>query len=667
MLSTRELNRSSFTLAALAGLLLAAPLPAAQAPQSLLPGENLVAEGIPPIPAALAQRAGPYMEFRSAQLLDWHPTRREILISTRFGATAQLHRVAFPGGARQQITFFPDPIAGARYRPKPRGSSADRGAQPPADGLVYGRDAGGSEFFQLYWRDAGTGQDTLITDGRSRNQAGPFSNSGRWLAYVSTRRNGRDWDVYVVDPADPKSDRCVAEVSGGRWLIADWSPDDRALLAGELISANESRLYLIDVATGEKTLLTPQEGEPVAWSNAVFDRDGRGVYLTTDQASEFQRLAHSDLKSKKLEILTESIPWDVNAVALSENGRWLAFVVNEAGSETLHVLDTRSRKERPLPRLPLGVVGGILFHANSRELAFSLSSARSPSDVFSIDLQAGKVERWTESETGGLDATTFVEPEPIRWKSFDGREITGFLYRPPSRFTGPRPVMIDIHGGPEGQSQPRFLGRSNYFLNELGVALIYPNVRGSIGFGKSFLKLDNWEKREDSVKDIGSLLDWIDRQTGLDAARVAVTGGSYGGYMVYAVMIHYGDRLRGGIDAVGISNFVTFLERTEAYRRDQRRVEYGDERDPRMREFLLRISPLTNASKIRKPLFIIAGQNDPRVSYKEAEQMVAAIRQNGARPWYLLAKDEGHGFARRPNQDFLFLAGIRFVEEVLLK
>jgi dipeptidyl aminopeptidase/acylaminoacyl peptidase len=255
----------------------------------------------------------------------------------------------------------------------------------------------------------------------------------------------------------------------------------------------------------------------------------------------------------------------------------------------------------------------------------------------------------------------------VKWKSFDGREISGFYYRPAARFTGKRPVIINIHGGPEGQARPSFLGRTNYYLNELGVAVIYPNVRGSLGYGKSFVKLDNGMRREDSVKDIGALLDWVTTQPELDASRVLVTGGSYGGYMTLASATHYNDRICCSVDVVGISNFNTFLKNTESYRRDLRRVEYGDEREPAMRDFFERIAPINNAAKITKPLFVIQGANDPRVPRTEAEQMVATVKRNGSPVWYMMAKDEGHGFRKKINADYQFYATVMFVQRHLLR
>jgi dipeptidyl aminopeptidase/acylaminoacyl peptidase len=352
---------------------------------------------------------------------------------------------------------------------------------------------------------------------------------------------------------------------------------------------------------------------------------------------------------------------------LSPDGRTLAFETNEDGASVLHLLDTATGKEKAAPKLPLGVMNGLRWRPDGKELAFTLSSARSPSDVYSLDAATGKIERWTESETGGLNPAQFPEPELVRFKSFDGKTISAFLYKPPATFAGKRPVIVSIHGGPESQARPSFSGRDNFWTNELGVARLVPNVRGSSGYGKTFLKLDNGQKREDSVADIGALLDWIKTRPDLDPDRVMVTGGSYGGYMTLAVATHYSDRLRCSLDVVGISSFVSFLEHTEAYRRDLRRVEYGDERDPAMREFLLKIAPLNNAAKITKPLFIVAGRNDPRVPWTESEQMAAGLKKQGTPVWYLLGKDEGHGFAKRKNQDFQLYATVAFVRVYLLR
>ncbi len=629
---------------------------AAPGAAAIKPADNRVADGLPEIPAEIAEAVGRYTEFRSAGLASWHPTKREMLISTRFGETPQLHEVRLPLGARRQLTFFPDRVGGSSW---PRRS---------ADYIVFTKDKGGDEFGQIHRLDVATGAISMLSPGgRSQNGLGPWSQQGDRMAFGSTRRNGTDRDIYVMDPKDAASARLVLEVKGGGWGAADWSPDDRKLVVFEGISVNESYLWLVDVATGEKRLLTPKGGaEQVAYGGAVFSADGRALYVTTDKESEFQRLALLDLATGQHRYLTSHIPWDVDSYELSPDGKTIAFVTNEEGLSVLHMLDTVSGKEKPAPKLPVGLVFGLEWHNNSRDLGLVLNSARSPSDVYSIDVATGKLERWTESETGGLNAATFAEAELVRWKGFDGKAISGFLYKPNPRFTGPRPVIVNIHGGPEGQSRPGFQGRSNFFTDELGVAVLYPNVRGSAGFGKSFLKLDNGVLREDSVKDIGALLDWIPTRKDLDASRVMVTGGSYGGYMTLAVASHYDAKIRCSLDVVGISNFVTFLQNTESYRRDLRRVEYGDERDPAMKEHLLKISPANNAHKIKKPLFVVQGKNDPRVPWTESEQMVATVKKNSGPVWYLLANDEGHGFAKKKNQDFQFYATIAFIRAHLL-
>ena len=628
---------------------------AAQPAAVIAPAENLVVDGIPQIPAKLAADVRRYTESRSAGLAAWHPVSRELLISTRFGNTPQIHRVSTPLGARTQLTFFDEPVGGASYEPT-------QGRY-----FLFSRDIGGNEFGQIYRYDLASGAVTLLTDGgRSQNGGVRWSTRGDRIAYSSTRRNGSDRDIYIMDPLNPASGRQLLEVKGGGWGASDWSPDDRQLLVGEFLSVNQSRYYLVVVTSGRRTPLVPDERDTVAYSSARFSRDGRGVYLTTDAGSEFQRLAYVDLGTRRITPLTASINWDIDGFDLSADGRTIAFVANEAGVSRLYLLDTRSRQIRPVPNLPIGNIGGARWHPRLPLLGFTVSSARSPSDVYSLDPRTGAVTRWTESELGGLVASALVEPSLIRWRSFDGREITGFYYRPPRSFTGKRPVIISIHGGPEGQYQPGFLGRSNYYLNELGVALIFPNVRGSTGYGKAFVNLDNGMKREDSVRDIGALFDWIVQQPELDASRVMVTGGSYGGYMTLAVATNYNDRICCALDVVGISNFNTFLKNTESYRRDLRRVEYGDERDPQMSAFFERIAPLNNAAKISRPLFVVQGGNDPRVPYTEAEQMVARVKQNGTPVWYLKAKDEGHGFRKKNNVDYQFYSTVEFVRRFLL-
>lgn len=627
-----------------------------QTNNSIVPAENLVLEDVPPVPASLAETVDRYTNYRGAAMVSWHPMRREMLISTRFADTAQIHRVLSPGAARTQLTFYPDAVFWARYQPT------------QGKFFVFSKDVGGGEFFQLYRYDLDTNDVTLLTDGKSRNTGAIWSHAGDRLAYGSTRRNGNDVDIYVMDPLDPKSDHMLSQMQGGGWSVLDWSPDGKQILVQEEISANESYLWLMDSSSGQKILITPKSGSvKIAYSGGMFSKDNKGIYVTTDKDSEFQRLAYVDLATKQHIFLTTHIPWDVDEFDLSEDGKHIAFVVNEDGYGVLHLMETATRKEHAVQGIPKGIVSGVRWHKNSRDLGFDLSAARATSDAYSLDATSGAISRWTYSETGGINALNLSEPDLIHWKSWDGRSISGFLYRPPAKFAGKHPVIINIHGGPEGQFRPTFLGRNNYYLNELGVAIIFPNVRGSSGYGKTFLAADNGMLREGSYKDISTLLDWIKQQPDLDADRVLITGGSYGGFMTLAVATNYNDRICCSVDIVGPSNLVTFLEHTSGYRQDLRRVEYGDERDPKIRAYLESIAPANKAKNITKPLFVIAGKNDPRVPESESRQMVDIVRQNRTPVWYLMAKDEGHGFRKKKNLDFQFYATVMFVKEHLLK
>ncbi|HYE30590.1 MAG TPA: S9 family peptidase [Methylomirabilota bacterium] len=618
--------------------------------------DNLVVEGVPPIPQELRTQAAPYLESRVAGFAGWHPTRREMLITTRFAESAQLHYVRMPGGARKQITFFSEPVSGGTFRPK------------TGDYILFAQDVGGGEFYQYYRLDPASAKVELLTDGKSQNSGGNFSESGKWLAYGSTRRNGKDRDIWVIDPADKSTDRLVVQNEGGGWSVQDWTKDDKRLLLAEYISINESHLYLVDIGTGTKRPITNRSGQKVAYGEASFSPNEEAIYVTTDADSEFQQLTRIDLPSLKRTPLTANIRWDVTDFTISRDGKWIAFVTNEDGSSVLRIMDLASGKVAQTPELPPAVISGLSWHENNEDLGFTLTSARSPSDAYSYNVRSKKVERWTESETGGLDPQQFVQPELVRFKSFDDLTISAFVYKPDAKkFPGSRPSMILIHGGPESQSRPIFMGRYNFFLNELGISIVVPNVRGSSGYGKTFVAMDNGFKREDSVKDIGALISWMKKNQAFDPERIAVIGGSYGGYMVLASLVHYSDQLRAGIDIVGISNFLTFLKNTQDYRRDLRRAEYGDERDPAMHAHLEKISPLNNVEKIKRPLFVVQGKNDPRVPVTEAEQMVAALRKQGSPVWYLMAKDEGHGFAKKRNIDFQFYSTILFFQEHLLK
>ncbi len=622
---------------------------------TIKPGSNLITQGIPPIPTSIADEVLPYSESRAAAFCDWNPTKKEMIISTRFGNVAQLHVVGIQMGARKQLTFFNEPITNAQYNPV------------NGNYFLFTKDIGGNEFAQIYRYDVATGKSTLLTDGkRSQNGGIKFSNSGKWIAYGSTSRNGADRDIYIMDPTMPTSNKMLLSLSGGGWGVLDWSPNDEQLLLLQSISANESHYWLANVKEGTKAPLTPQDEKQVAYGQGVFSKNQKRIYFTTDKDNEFTRLAYMDVVKGTIQYLSSSIKWDVTDLDLSEDGKQLAFTTNEDGFSMLYMLNTTTNQFRQIKSLPKGVYSGLSFHKNGIDLSITINNAQSPSDVFVYNSQSGKYSRWTESETGGIPTQAILPPSLIQWKSFDDKMISGFMFSPPKSFAGKRPVIINIHGGPEGQSLPTFQVANNYYLNEIGVVIIYPNVRGSTGYGKTFLSADNGFKREESVKDIGALLDWIAQQPQLDKDRILITGGSYGGYMTLAVSTFYSSKIKCAIDIVGISNFNTFLKNTESYRRDLRRVEYGDERDPEMATFLEKISPLNHAEKIKHPLFIVQGGNDPRVPRTEAAQMAEKIRQNNGVVWYLEAKDEGHGFRKKTNIDFQRNATILFMKKYLL-
>lgn len=641
----------------LPGHLMAAEANAQDALPAVQPPASIVTDGVPSIDPALAETVARYQEGRSATFASWHPVERQMLINTRFANTTQVHLVTEPNGARRQLTFRGEPARGGTFQ--------------PVEGrfFTFVSDTGGDENYQIYLLEPGTGTTTCITDGKSRNGGGRWSDDGRHILYYSNARNGRTNDFFIADVDALDKPEKVFEAPGVGWLLSDWSRDGGSLLLTEYVSVNETRLHLLDIASGDISQLLPAPGEGRgAFLPAIFGADAGTVIAGSNQTTEFRQLLRIDVATGARTPLTATIPWDVDDARLSPDGSKLAFVANERGAGTLHLLNLADAEPMPAPKLPAGSVSGIDWHQNGKEIAFNLNASSSPSDVYSANIAINKITRWTFSETGPVNTERFAEPEIVTMQSFDDLQISAIVYRPdPARFPGPRPVIVNIHGGPEGQARPGFMGTYNYFLEELGIAVVLPNVRGSDGFGKSFLDLDNGLKREDSVKDIGALLDWIAKDPALDQERVAVRGGSYGGYMALACMVHFSDRLRCGIDVVGISNFVTFLTNTKDYRRDLRRVEYGDERNPAMHAFLQEISPANQAGRIRKPLLLVQGKNDPRVPESESSQMVSAIRaQGGSEVWYVLAKDEGHGFRKKENRDYELLVTVQFLKTFLL-
>lgn len=595
---------------------------------------TLVFDGIPAIPAELKPQIQRYRNARSASFQDWLADG-SMLITTRFGETAQVHRVAAPGADRRQLTFFAEPIANA---------SAIPGA---SDRYAYARDTGGAEYFQIYVAGL-DGSETALTEPGTRNQGVEFSGDGRTAFWSQVRPGEPDYDIVAADLTQPGQRRTVYEGTG-LWSPIDASEDGTRLLIGKYISVQDSQLWLLDTTTGQATRIR-ESTAPISYGDAQLAPDGRSIITTSDEGSDFQRLIQIPLDGGDPVPLSGDIRWDIDSFDLSDDGRVLACVTNEDGFSKVHVRDLRTRRALPQPELPVGVVGDVAFSPDGRSLAINMSTPASSGDVWTWDITRGELTRWTQSEVGPVDPSTFVTPELVRFESFDGLSVPAFVYRPAAG-EGRRPVIIDIHGGPEGQSRPGFNPTYQQWVADLGAAVVVPNVRGSTGYGKTYVALDNGPLRQDSVKDIGALLDWIATQPDLDPERVVVHGGSYGGFMVLASLAAYPERLAGAVDIVGISNFVSFLENTEGYRRDLRRAEYGDERDPAMRAIFDQISPLNLTDRMTKPLLVIQGANDPRVPRSEAEQIVRAVREDGRDVWYLLAMDEGHGFRKKSNAD----------------
>lgn len=447
----------------------------------------LTADGLPAVPDALAAASRPYMESRGAGFAGWNARDRSMLVSTRFGNVNQLHSVAMPMGMRRQISFEAEPIGG-RW-------------SPTGDVLVTSKDNGGDEFFQIYTLKDGR-LSLLTAGGKSRNGLGPFSKDGSLIGFSSTERNGTDSDLYVMNPRDPATKRRVAEVQGGGWAIVDFAPGNGRALVIQYISVTKSNLNLLDLATNKLTPLG-DHAKDVSYGGAEFAPDGT-LWVTSDEGSDFQRLGTVDLTTGKFTPRGPATKWDVDSFTISDDGRTIAMITNEAGIDRLSLIDVASGTARRVDSIPAGGIGGLEF-APWGTLGFSLTSAKSATDAYSLDPATLVLTRWTASETGGLDPSVNVEPELITVKSFDGLEVSGFLYRPnPAKFPGKRPLIVNIHGGPEGQSTPGFMGRNNYLLNEQGIAIFYPNVRGSTGYGKKFVSLDNGPfLRENSVKDIG--------------------------------------------------------------------------------------------------------------------------------------------------------------------
>ncbi len=644
-------------------LLLSGPGSAAEVQRWTANDGQLVMEDIPPIPASLPQSLSRYQNIRSASFAGWTKNSKGIFIKTRFGHVTQLHRVSVPGGARYQLTFGEEPVSEVLR-------------QPNSNMLAMTRDKGGDEFDQVFLLNPEDGLIRLLSDGYALNNRLAWDRKGRRLAYRSTRRNGRSSDIWIQDVRSSDPATLLLETDDGTlWKPIDFSRNGKKLLIQQFISVVDSRIYVKDLPNGKLQLLAGDADNPSSNIATGFDRQDDSVLFVTNQREGAAELAKISMGEVPIITFVPSITgWDITQYVLSPDRKRGAFVSNEGGISRLYLYDPERMDVKLVDKIPLGLISNLKFSPDSRRLGMTLNSARNPNDAFVLDLgrkplSPKKLTRWTYSEVGGLDTGNFSKPIPVIFpSSIEGQDgvisIPAFIYLPPGK--GPFPVIIHVHGGPENQFRPRFNSNFQLWIDQLGVAIIAPNIRGSLGYGSHYITLDDGYQREAAVRDIGALLDWIALQPRLDKNRVAVFGASYGGYIALASAVHYSDRLVAAVDRVGISNFVTFLENTQDYRREMRRVEYGDERDPEMRAFLERISPLNNVDKIKIPLFVQQGRNDPIVPMSESEQMVKALRARGQTVWYMNALNEGHGYDKKENRDLYQQATFLFLQKYLL-
>jgi dipeptidyl aminopeptidase/acylaminoacyl peptidase len=603
-------------------------------------------ENVPEIPQDIRDAVQRYQNYREARFQDWLPDG-SMLITTRFGSTFQVHHVPAPGAARRQLTYYGEPVGGAK-------------TVPGQKRFVLTRDTGGDEWFQLFVRDL-DGIAQPLTEPVTRNQSPVFAKDGSLLVWSRATKGSADYAIMAADPADPKSRRLVWQGTGAVGP-QDISADKATVLLAKGISNRENHLMLLDLASGKVSPLDWSLKAKARFEDPRLIEGGKAIVAITNAGTDTRRLVRIDTATGKMTALSREPGWDVEAYDLSPDGRTIAYTLNEDGYSRV-ILMPLAGGAGMSPQLPRGVVTALSFSPDGGKLAVGLTNATTAGDVWTVELGNQAITRWTQSEPGELDPAKLVEPQLVRFTSFDGLTVPAFVYRPKNAAPDAKlPVIIDIHGGPEAQTRPSWNPGAQYFADVLGAVVILPNVRGSDGYGTKYLNLDNGPLREDSVKDIGALIDWAGKQPGMDAKRIAVYGQSYGGYMSLASMTFYSDRLVGGVERYGISDFISFMANTEAYRRDNRRAEYGDERDPKMRAVFERIAPLKNVGKITKPMLVMQGANDPRVPQSESDQVVAALRNNGVETWYVLYADEGHGFLKKANNDLR-----REVETVFLK
>jgi dipeptidyl aminopeptidase/acylaminoacyl peptidase len=614
----------------------------------------LTNDGIPQIPSQIVKPMKKLQNTDPINLADYSASEG-LIVCKRFKETMQIFRLNEPGGEMLQLTYDTNPIFEASVNP-----------DSTRHCLLFEKDSDGNELSQLYKLDLQSHSIQRLTDGISQNGNCIWSNRGDRFAFASTMKNSKDWGIYLCSIDSPQVITPLLEKNGA-WGIEDWAPDDSSLLISRYVSSNESQYFILNVKSCTLSPILGSDTEKVSLENGMWSKNSNGIFYTSDKLTEHRTLYYLDLITRRQIPLTSNIPWNVREINLSQNGSYISFSTNEHGFSKLYLMSLKDYNMQPMKNIPQGVILGLHFSKGDSLLFFTLNHPLETDAVYSVNIQSEKLTKWTTQKNPDVN---ILAPKIFSYPTFDTvnsqkRTIPCYYYKPSGK--GPFPVVISIHGGPESQYWPYYSPTITYIVKNLHCAVLVPNVRGSNGYGKTWLSLDDGYKREDAVKDIGALLDWIETQASLDKSKIAVMGGSYGGYMSLASMVHYNGRLKAGIDLYGISNFITYMKKTRSSRVDLRRVEYGDERDSSMYSFLQKISPLTNAGKIKSPMLIIQGANDSRVPAFESEQIVNELKKNKIPVWFLLFTDEGHGFNKKNNKDYQENVVIYFLKKFLIE
>lgn len=649
---TRQNSLKSFGLALF--LLIAVCSVAVKAQDEFIKvGPDLEMSGIPPIPKSLADSVRRYTHIYGLPLAGWAPGKRELWLKS-VSQHIMISSISSPGEKPKMIKHV---FGSGIY---------DIYIQPQGHYLIYNQDKDGTEKYQMYLYSLQNGKSILLSDGNGRDTEFVWSNNGEQVVYSSTA-GGKGVSLYLITPLKPESKRLLVKSDDSYLKAFAWSPDDKLVAYCEYFSMYAARLWVINIETGVKTLLSDQSSNEDYYDIPQFSKDGQGIYVMTSHRSEVTRIAYVPLGTRRYEFLNADERWDVEDFQLSPDRKLATFSINEDGVSRLYLYDIATRRKKAVSGLPPGIISGLAWNSASTDCAFNFKASNTPNDIYSVAVATGTVEKWYQSYSNRMDVDQFPKPTLIRWKSFDGRTISGFMYQPSRQYLGKRPVIIDLHGGISEQFRPGYIYADNYLVNELGVVKIYPNYRGSGGYGKTFAKLDNGLRREDSIKDIGALLDWIKLQPNLDLEKVMVQGASYGGFMAMSVALRYNNRIRASIVESGISEWISAINNIEVNFRDIWRTEYGNEREPRVRDYLIRISPLYKIKQNQKPMLLIHGRNDPRVSIQQAEAVLSAMKETQVPIWYLFGKNEGHSFRNFASWEIKILAIILFVQEYLVR